>query len=68
MSKNTKNKMRNVNKEVTKSRKDNNPICAVLDIFVTILSYFFAYFLTNLVNTTGLTRTELMNNLERLNK
>jgi len=34
-----------------KSKKDNNPLFAVLDIVVTILSYFFAYFLTNLVHT-----------------
>ena len=36
---------------VRKYRKDNNPLFAVFDIIITILSYFFAYFITNLIYT-----------------
>ena len=34
-----------------KNRKDINPFFSMLDIIVTVLSYFFAYFLTNLIQT-----------------
>ena len=40
----------NKNTKVRKIKKDNNPLFAVLDIIVTVFSYFFAYFLTNLVH------------------
>ncbi len=48
----SKNKIMN-NKKVRarKVRKDNNPLFAVLDIFVTTFSYFFAYFIINLFST-----------------
>jgi len=39
------------NPKKRKNRKDINPLFSVLDIVVTILSYFFAYFLTNLLHT-----------------
>ncbi len=34
------------------NRKDINPLFSILDIIVTVLSYFFAYFLTNLIHKT----------------
>lgn len=37
--------------KVIRHKKDNNSIFALLDIIVTIFSFFLAYFLTNLVNT-----------------
>jgi exopolysaccharide biosynthesis polyprenyl glycosylphosphotransferase len=36
--------------KVIRNKKDNNSIFALLDIFITICSYFLAYFLTNLIN------------------
>ncbi|MFO7657781.1 MAG: sugar transferase [Bacteroidales bacterium] len=43
---------------LTKKRvKDTSPIFALIDIFVTIISYFFAYFLTNLVHKEYFTFT-----------
>ena len=43
-----KSKVDNKKKKVLKGRKDNNPLFSIIDIFITILSYFFAYFITNL--------------------
>ena len=43
---------------IRKNRKDNNPLFAVLDIFVTIFSYFFAYFITNLFHKYYFTFTQ----------
>jgi len=39
------------NSKTKKNRKDINPLFSVLDSVVTVFSYFFAYFLTNLVHT-----------------
>jgi hypothetical protein len=36
--------------KVIKQKKAHNGWFAILDIFITIFSFFFAYFLTNLVN------------------
>jgi exopolysaccharide biosynthesis polyprenyl glycosylphosphotransferase len=53
---NLKNKLLSNKKQIIrKYKKDNNPLFAVLDIFVTVFSYFFAYFLTNLVHKTYFT-------------
>ncbi len=52
---NLTNKLTDKKRLIRKNRKDNNPLFAVLDIFVTIFSYFFAYFLTNLVHKTYFT-------------
>jgi exopolysaccharide biosynthesis polyprenyl glycosylphosphotransferase len=42
----------NSNTQKTSSRrKDIKPLFAVLDIIVTVLSYFFAYFLINIIDT-----------------
>lgn len=37
--------------KVIRHKKDNNPLFAGLDILVTILSFFLAYFLVNLIDT-----------------
>lgn len=37
--------------KIIRHKKNTNAIFAVLDILITIFSYFLAYFLTNLVNT-----------------
>ena len=44
--------MNSKNQQKVRSRKDNNPLFSVLDIVVTTLSYFFAYFLINLIDTS----------------
>jgi exopolysaccharide biosynthesis polyprenyl glycosylphosphotransferase len=36
--------------KIIRNKKDNNSIFAILDILITICSYFLAYFLTNLIN------------------
>ncbi len=36
--------------KIIRNKKQNNSIFAILDIFITICSYFLAYFLTNLFN------------------
>ncbi|RPJ76040.1 MAG: hypothetical protein EHM20_08040, partial [Alphaproteobacteria bacterium] len=37
--------------KVKRHKKDNNPLFALLDVLITIFSYFLAYFLVNLINT-----------------
>lgn len=37
--------------KVTRHKKDKSSLFALLDIVITIFSYFLAYFLTNLINT-----------------
>jgi exopolysaccharide biosynthesis polyprenyl glycosylphosphotransferase len=44
--------------KIIKNRKDNNPIFAALDILITVISFFLAYFLTNLVNKEYFTFTD----------
>ncbi|MBN2349199.1 MAG: sugar transferase [Bacteroidales bacterium] len=36
---------------IQERKRDNNPLFSVIDIIITILSYFFAYFITNLIHT-----------------
>ena len=43
--------MNSKNQKKVRTRKDFNPLFSVLDIVVTTLSYFFAYFLINLIDT-----------------
>ena len=50
--------MDNKKVRVRKSQKDNNPLFSILDIFVTIFSYFFAYFITNLFHKYYFTFTQ----------
>ncbi len=40
--------MDNSTRKVLKRRKDNIPLFSILDIVITVLSFFFAYFVTNL--------------------
>lgn len=36
--------------KIIRHKKNNNALFATLDLFITIISYFLAYFLTNLIN------------------
>lgn len=47
----------NSRKQYRKSKKDYYPLFSVLDILVTVFSFFLAYFLTNLVETRYFTFT-----------
>ncbi|MBN2215342.1 MAG: sugar transferase [Bacteroidales bacterium] len=58
MLKDTDRNRRKNTKGTIRARKDYHPLFSILDIIVTIISFFLAYFLTNLINTQYFTFTK----------